>query len=396
MIARGNELQVVRAGFSGKLGDFFAGIGLVELALEPAGWTTVFANDCDRKKRDIYSQNFDDSRYVLCDVNKLHAEEVPDLDLAWASFPCIDISEAGHRRGMDGEQSSTFWGFYRVLQGMGERKPPLVVVENVRALLSGYQGRALERVVGALNSLGYRCDMFLIDAVHFVPQSRPRIFIVGGIEPPFEAITSVQGVSAVRPKRLIEFMLAHSDLRWGFLRFPEVPDRSSLTFSDIAEDLPEDSPSWWEEGKTSRLLSQMSPAHLERARALADLPTVRYVTAYRRIRSATTRAEVRFDGIAGCLRTPVGGSSRQIVIKLGRGRCKVRWMTAREYARLQGVPDSFRIDVPERQALYGFGDAVNVHVIRWLGEKVLNPLWERMCSAVDHGEEATRAAKATV
>ena len=84
-------------------------------------------------------------------------------------------------------------------------------------------------------------------------------------------------------------------------------------------------------------------------------------------------AELRTDGIAGCLRTPRGGSARQILIKAGRGKTMVRLLTPRECARLMGA-DEFAIDAPLNQALFGFGDAVCVPVISWIARNYLNPL----------------------
>ena len=86
-------------------------------------------------------------------------------------------------------------------------------------------------------------------------------------------------------------------------------------------------------------------------------------------------AEVRVDGIAGCLRTARGGSSRQFVLQMGEGMVRARHMTAAEYARLQGAGD-FRIRVPDTQAIFGFGDAVCVPAVQWVDRQVLTPLYE--------------------
>jgi DNA (cytosine-5)-methyltransferase 1 len=85
-------------------------------------------------------------------------------------------------------------------------------------------------------------------------------------------------------------------------------------------------------------------------------------------------AELRTDGIAGCLRTPRGGSGRQILFKAGKGHYKVRLLTARECARLQGVPDDYVIDVTLNKALFGFGDAVCVPAVEWIAKHYLTPL----------------------
>lgn len=86
-------------------------------------------------------------------------------------------------------------------------------------------------------------------------------------------------------------------------------------------------------------------------------------------------AELRFDGIAGCLRTPKGGSARQILVKAGKGKVQVRLLSARECARLMGA-DDFKIDTSLNKALFGFGDAVCVPVIEWISKNCLSPLYE--------------------
>src|SRR3972149_399496 len=93
-----------------------------------------------------------------------------------------------------------------------------------------------------------------------------------------------------------------------------------------------------------------------------------------RIRNGQQRAEVRNQDTAGCLRTARGGSAIQFLIRAGKGRIDMRRMTPREYARLQGVPDDYPILSNEIQALTGFGDAVAVPVISWIGRNILNPL----------------------
>lgn len=97
-------------------------------------------------------------------------------------------------------------------------------------------------------------------------------------------------------------------------------------------------------------------------------------TIYRRVREGKSRSEIRTDGLAGCLRTPRGGSSKQIVFTAGKGKIGMRWMTPREYARLQGCPD-YPIEVNRNEALWGFGDAVCVPVISWIAENVLSQLF---------------------
>ena len=104
-------------------------------------------------------------------------------------------------------------------------------------------------------------------------------------------------------------------------------------------------------------------------------------------------AELRIDGIAGCLRTPRGGSGRQILVVAGYGKVKARLVTPRECARLMGA-DDFKITAPLNKALFGFGDAVCVPVIDWLARNYLNPLLNEMrgaqCETACELKEAAR------
>jgi DNA (cytosine-5)-methyltransferase 1 len=140
---------------------------------------------------------------------------------------------------------------------------------------------------------------------------------------------------------------------------------------EVIEDLPDDDPHWWSEDRVKYFLRQLSPKHNTLAKIMVAKLRYSYATAFRRVRNGKSMAELRVDGIAGCLRTPRGGSGRQILLKAGRGKYKVRLLTARECARLQGVPESYKIDVPLNQALFGFGDAVCIPAVEWIAKHYL-------------------------
>jgi DNA (cytosine-5)-methyltransferase 1 len=212
----------------------------------------------------------------------------------------------------------------------------------------------------------------MLDAAYFVPQSRPRLFVVAK-----KAVTHkpvfLATPTATRPKALIDFILGADDLKWDVSPLPE-PPRREARLVHILEDLPETDATWWPAARGKYFINQLHPAHVKKARAMIHASRFSYATAFRRIRNSKSVAELRTDGIAGCLRTPRGGSARQILFKAGRGKYWVRLLTARECARLQGVPDgSFKIDVPLNQALFGFGDAVCVPVIEWIAKNYLVP-----------------------
>lgn len=361
--------------------EFFAGIGLVRAGLEAQGWRVAFANDIDLRKHEMYQGHFKDAEehFILGDIHNLEVETLPAVTLATASFPCKDLSLAGSREGLDGTHSSAFWGFIQALERLGANRPPIVMVENVTGFLSSNKGKDFEQALLALNGLGYRVDTFVIDAVDFVPQSRERLFVIGLAEGVFpvqnerdEIIFGLQ--SPIRPKALVSFILKHPQIRWNIRRLPPLPERQQ-SLEDIIEELPENDSLWWSAKRAEYLLNQMSPRHRVLADGMIAGDSWSYGTVFRRMRKSQSTAELRTDGIAGCLRTPAGGSAKQILFKGGYGKYFARLLTPRECARLMGIGE-YTITVPFDQALFGFGDAVCVSVISWIAENYLNVIIE--------------------
>jgi DNA (cytosine-5)-methyltransferase 1 len=358
--------------------EFFAGIGLMRIGLERAGWRAAFANDIDEDKWEMYRDHFGDKgEFTLGDIHELDVDRIPDVILATASFPCNDLSLAGARQGLAGKQSSAFWGFVDVLDKMGERRPPMVLLENVTGFLTSHDGNDFRDAILALNQLHYAVDTFIIDAARFVPQSRQRLFVVGTRSSRVPSVNETPHfyASDCRPSALADFVYWNPDLNWRIRELPPLPN-SKAKLADILEDLPSTSDLWWCKERAEYLLSQMSPKHRVEADAMIRGGRVSYGTVFRRVRHGRSMAELRTDGIAGCLRTPRGGSGRQILFAAGKGRFSVRLLTPRECARLMGA-DSFIIRCSLNQALFGFGDAVCVPVIEWIGRNYLNQVLER-------------------
>jgi len=283
--------------------EFFAGIGLMRMGLERAGWRIAFANDIDEDKWQMYRDHFGETgEFVVGDVHKLDASLVPDVALATASFPCNDLSLAGARKGLAGEQSSAFWGFVEVLTKMGRRRPPMVLVENVTGFLTSHDGNDFREALIALNRLGYAVDAFIIDAVRFVPQSRQRLFVVGAKTPTVSALNDTPKFyeSDCRPSALADFILWNPETNWRIRRLPALP-KLNPTLADILEDLSPNSQMWWSRDRCDYLLNQMSPKHRAEADAMIQGSRVSYGTVFRRVRHGKSMAELRTDGIAGCL-----------------------------------------------------------------------------------------------
>lgn len=373
--------------------EFFAGIGLMRIGLERQGWSISYANDIDEQKYEMYKEQFPDAdkHFIVDDVHKVSVDSIPDVSLATASFPCNDLSLAGARQGIHGKESSAFWGFTRVLEEMGARRPPLLLIENVPGFLTSHDGADFKATMLELNRLGYSVDPFIINAACFVPQSRERLFIVGVLNDQapnmgaetlpgsvFEPVDMILQPTHLRPEQLCKFIRNHSEIKWGIRKLPHLPC-AKPKLETILEDLPNDAPEWWSQERAEYLLNQMSARHRKLAEQMMGDSKWTYGTVFRRMRKGKSTAELRIDGIAGCLRTPRGGSGRQILFKAGKGQYFARLITPREAARLMGadeyaLPDSITLN----QALFGFGDAVCVPAIEWIATYYLNPLVNEM------------------
>jgi DNA (cytosine-5)-methyltransferase 1 len=358
--------------------EFFAGVGLVRMGLEAASWKVVYANDISSRKYEMYQAFYQDEEdhYDVKDIFDVDPGTVPSTLLATCSFPCIDLSLAGNMNGLGGKHSSAFWGFIKILKTQALLAPPFVLVENVPGWVLSNGGADFRVTVQALNALGYVCDVFTLDALSFTPQSRRRVFLIGSrVHPVQSSLAATLG----RPKSLMSSSLrraiqANSDLNWMHLRLPSPPPAKSSGLSEIVEKLDESDERWWPIDQVDRHLRMMAESHYAYVQQLDNEAAISYRTFFRRRRQGEQRAEVRQDDIAGCLRTAVGGSGKQFILRAGRGQIRMRTMTPREYARLQGVPDKYPITVDDNQALTGFGDAVCVPAISWIAHNALQQL----------------------
>lgn len=351
--------------------EFFAGIGLARAGMESVGINTVWANDYDKHKREMYTGQWGSGEYVLADVHSIDGDELPDADVAWSSSPCTDLSLAGKREGLrGGRESSAFFGFTRILHEMGRRRPEIAVLENVTGLASSHGGDDLRAAAREFNDLGYAVDVVALDARRFVPQSRPRLFLVGAQNP----IDAGDQNTALRPDS-IAWLHADPTIRTSMMPLPEVPSLLSggLT-SDIIEVLPSDDSRWWDGSRTEAFVSSMSEIQRGRLDQMVSSGQVSARTAYRRTRNGIPVWEMRSEDISGCLRTARGGSSKQAVAVMGDGKIKVRWMTGLEYARLMGAGWYNLQGLRDSQIHYGFGDAVAVPAVSWITEHMIVPL----------------------
>jgi len=354
--------------------DFFAGAGLVTEGLR-SHFHPVWANDISPKKAAVFLANHAKKTFRLSPIEEVRGWEVPTAELSWASFPCQDLSLAGNMGGIESARSGLVWQWLRVMDEMPSR-PPLVVAENVPGLVSASGGEHYRRLHSALVERGYQVGAVLIDASHWVPQSRKRVFVIG-VDRKVNASDFMAGEPGWQHPAPIQ-KVASSLNDWVWWRLPRPPQRR-LSLEDIVDfEAPVDS---YE--KRNRIMSLIPPAHLDRLHE--ELRRGRRVfPGYRRRRRGRQVLELRFDGLAGALRTPSGGSSRQILVLERNGELHTRLLTVREAAALMGLRSSYKIPGSYNDGYWAMGDAVVVPVVRYLGKHLLAGLAERAASAQEN------------
>ncbi|HEY0028774.1 MAG TPA: DNA cytosine methyltransferase [Allosphingosinicella sp.] len=365
--------------------EFFAGGGMARAGLG-SGWTCLFANDFDHKKGLTYQANWGTGGELkVGDVKAIKGHELPGIaDLVWGSFPCQDLSLAGGGAGLKGERSGTFYPFWDVINDLiADRRPPkLIALENVCGTLTSHGGKDFEAICETFVKSGYRVGALVINAALFVPQSRPRLFVIG-VRADVEIDSALLAPGPIEPFHSRALQSAVNRLPTDLSRAlvwwnVPVPPRRNTTFASMIEEHPT-SVSWHTAAETQQLLAMMSPLNLAKVNAAKRAGHRVVGGIYKRTRldshgKKVQRAEVRFDDISGCLRTPAGGSSRQVIIVVEGSSIRSRLISARETARLMGLEDEYKIPRNYNEAYHLTGDGVAVPVVRHLARYVFEPI----------------------
>lgn len=365
--------------------EFFAGAGMARAGLGPE-WRCMFANDFDHKKSRIYRENWNGApEMITTDVGLLATRDIPGrADLAWASFPCQDLSLAGGGAGLKGDRSGTFWPFWSLMKGLidEDRAPRLVVLENVCGTLTSHDGKDFATICGGFQQAGYSMGALVVDASLFVPQSRPRLFVIG-VHSEMVVPEELTGLGPSAPwhtsalKTAYDKFPAKTKQAWKWWKLP-VPPRRKVNLDDLVEENPRGT-SWFSAEATRELLAMMSDINREKV-TQAKRQRRRIVGGvYKRTRPDVSgrkvqRAEIRFDNVSGCLRTPAGGSSRQVILIVDGTSVKARLISSRETARLMGLPDDYKLPENYNEAYHLTGDGVVVPVVRHLAEHIFEPI----------------------
>lgn len=360
--------------------EFFAGGGMARAGLG-TDWNCLFANDFDPKKGVTYQRNWGKGTIVIDDLRNIAPADLPEsADLVWGSFPCQDLSLAGNGAGLKGNRSGTFWPFMSLLAELRAdgRAPAVIALENVLGTLTSHQGADFVSICGALQNLGYRFGAIVVDAALFLPQSRARLFIVA-IREDLKIDSSSNGPKkqwhTTALKRAYEKLPPELSSSWIWWDMPE-PPRREMRFVDLIEPNPK-SVKWHSSAETVALLSMMSDVNLAKVETAKSSGIQMVGGMYKRTRLnhgiKVQRAEVRFDDIAGCLRTPGGGSSRQLILLVEGEKIRSRLLSARETARLMGLPDSYVLPTIYNEAYHLTGDGVVVPVVSYIAKHILEP-----------------------
>jgi len=160
--------------------DLFGGIGGFRLGIEKAKIKAkcVLYSDIDKFATKVYNKNFKED-YKPTDIRKIKARDLPEFDLLCGGFPCQAFSIAGKRKGFEDSRGTLFFEIARIVQA---KKPSIILLENVKGLLSHERGETFAVIIQTLEELGYDVQWMVLNSRFFgVPQNRERVFIIGSL-----------------------------------------------------------------------------------------------------------------------------------------------------------------------------------------------------------------------
>lgn len=320
--------------------DLFAGIGGIRKGFERAfkkEIETVFASEWDAAANKTYKLNYKDDFEINGDITQINENDVPPFDICLAGFPCQAFSLAGQRKGFDDNYKGQSRGtlFFDVVRICEKHKPKVIFCENVKGLIIHQKGKTFEIIIGTLRELGYNVYYKILNSKDFgVPQNRERIYIVAFRE----------------------------DVDSSMFKFPEPYDKK-ICIKDILE---------------------KDPVSVKYYLSTTYMDTLRRHKARHKAKGNGFGYEIRsLDSIAGAIVCGGMGRERNLIIddrltdftpvthiKGEVNREGIRKMTPREWARLQGFPEDFKLELADTHLYKQMGNSVTVNVIESIAKQI--------------------------
>lgn len=324
--------------------DLFAGIGGIRLGFERAfgdAINTVFVSEWDKNAQKTYLSNFKDSFEIAGDITAIDEKKIPNFDICLAGFPCQAFSLAGKRQGFDDNYKGLCRGtlFLDVARICEFHQPKVIFCENVKGLKNHDRGRTFEIIRKTFEDIGYKVFAEVLNSKNFgVPQNRERIYIVA----------------------------FRNDIAPDKFQFPKATD-TTKRLRDIIEKKPVSAKYY------------LSDIYVE---------TLRRHKAKHQSKGNGFGYEIReWDSIAGAIVCGGMGRERNLLIDKRQknlvpvtnikgeiNKEGIRKMTPREWARLQGFPETFNLPVADVHLYRQFGNSVTVNVIEAIAKKIKEEL----------------------
>lgn len=306
--------------------DLFAGIGGFRLALENNGAECVFSSEWDKQAQITYNENFGDLPHG--DITKIHESEVPSHNILCGGFPCQAFSISGKQRGFKDARGTLFFDIARIAK---HNKPEVLFLENVKNLTKHYHGNTLRIILRILDDIGYDAYYKVLVASHYgVPQARERIYIVA----------------------------FRKDLQVTYFNFPQ-PSYKKIYVKDILEN---------DANTNEHVITRTDIKYWKRD----ETPALKPIQIGQINNGGQGERIYSINGHAITLSAYGGGAAGKTGAYLING--KIRRLTPRECARVQGYPEWFKIPVSKSQAYKQFGNSVAVPVVEAIYKQILNTL----------------------
>ncbi len=305
--------------------DLFAGIGGFRIALESNGGECVFSSEWDEKSQFTYATNFNEIPHG--DIKEINEENVPKHNVLCAGFPCQAFSISGKRMGFDDTRGTLFFDVARIAKRL---QPDVLFLENVKNFTRHDGGKTMEVVKKTLDEIGY--DYFievLCSSDHGAPQARERVY----------------------------FVAFRKDLNVKDFEFP-TPSGEVITVRDVLED----------EDKASHCVISRDDIVLKRADQ--EVPDPRRPFQIGKINKGGQGERIySIDGAGITLSAYGGGAASKTGAYLINN--KIRKLTPRECARLQGFPEDYTLHENRNIAYKQFGDSVSVPVLKSIFKQII-------------------------